>query len=65
MDLLRKGQSSNTNTRLFLAPTPASILVWQKEQQQPGLSVLLRGCSLFLCMSDDNEEDVVIERDIT
>lgn len=55
-----KGQLSNTNTRLFLARIPVSILVWQKEQQQPGLSILLLGCNLFLCMSNNNEEDVVI-----
>lgn len=64
MNLLWKGQSSNTNTRLFLACIPASILVWQKVQQQPGLSILLLGSSLFLCMDDNNEEVVMIDRDM-
>lgn len=44
-----KGRLTNTNARLLLASIPASILGWQRQQEQPGLSILLLGCNLFLC----------------
>lgn len=50
-------EKANRQTQIqgcFWLAFPLLFWVWQKERQQPGLSILLRGCSL--CMSNNNEE---------